>query len=155
MEKNLFLPVVKPYRITSLYGERKSPDPRKKDSHEFHDGMDIVSDSGINTVFAVADGVVEYDRDNYDHSKRWETGGTNTVGNRIVLLHTAPDGKKWRTLYFHLVANTVSLGQIVKKGQSLGTYGDVGYSFGAHLHLKFVTGDDTWTPFDPKPFIQW
>lgn len=144
----LFIPVSKPYKISSPYGPRKDPGTGQPQQH---DGIDFVSKSGNNFVYAIADGVVEYDRDDYDHSKRWEKGGTNTVGNRIVLVHTLPDGKVWRSLYFHLTKNSVDLRQKVKKGDIIGEYGDVGYSFGAHLHLK-VTND--WEPIDPTPFLE-
>lgn len=150
MFPKFFPPVISPYRISSGYGERKDPNPKNKGKVQFHDGIDLVSTTGICKVFAIADGIVEYDRDNYDHSKRWEIGGPNTVGNRIVLLHELPDGTKWRSLYFHLVVNNLSLGQKVKVGDLIGVHGDVGYSFGSHLHLK-VTKD--WDPFDPTPYL--
>jgi murein DD-endopeptidase MepM/ murein hydrolase activator NlpD len=43
--------------------------------------------------------------------------------------------------YCHLIENFVNHGQAVKQGDLIGIYGDVGYSFGAHLHIDVSPGD--------------
>ena len=126
------LPVLEPHRITSPYGNRKSP---ITGNAEFHPGIDIVSDSGDRSIVACADGVVVDDYDSYNDANRWNLRGHDTVGNRFVV-KSVIDGKVYYWVYYHTAVNTVSVGQEVKKGDILGVYGDVGYSAGAHVHLQ-------------------
>lgn len=142
------IPVKEPFRITSPYGDRKSP---ITGNPEFHPGIDIVSDSGDKSLIALADGVVVDDKDDYNKDNRWNLKGRDTVGNRFVV-QSIIDGKPIWWSYYHTAKNCVSAGQHVKKGDALGEYGDVGYSAGAHVHLQAWDEDGynrTGKPIDP------
>lgn len=126
------LPIKTPYRVTSSYGDRISPITHVQ---EFHPGIDLVSDSGDRTLYALYDGVVVDDYDSYNDANRWNLRGRDTVGNRFVV-KSEINGKSIYWVYYHTAVNTVSLGQVIRKGDALGVYGDVGYSAGAHVHLQ-------------------
>jgi murein DD-endopeptidase MepM/ murein hydrolase activator NlpD len=142
METKMIIPVAKPYRITSKYGERIL-----NGTKEFHHGIDFVSTTGLRDVYAVLDGEVVYDKNNYDHNNRWTK--SESGGNMIILKHTVC-GKIYYTRYLHLVSNRVSKNDRVHKGMLIGSYADVGRSFGAHLH--FDLWDGKWTRINPT---QW
>lgn len=127
------IPVKEPHRITSPFGNRKSPITGKD---EFHPGIDIVSDSGDRTIYALFDGEVVDDYDSYNGAKRWNLRGRDTVGNRFVVRSDIPGRGIVYWVYYHTEKNTVSVGQKIRKGDPLGYYGDVGYSAGAHIHLQ-------------------
>ena len=86
-----------------------------------HEGIDINTKRGTD-VFASADGIVvkvEYSKYNY--------------GNHIVIQHSFG----YKTLYAHL--NTIAKlkeGDVVKRGQLIGTVGSTGLSTGPHLHFE-------------------
>ena len=147
------IPVKKPYRITSPFGDRKSPITGKD---EFHPGVDIVSDSSDKSLIALADGVVVDDKDNYNDANRWNLKGRDTVGNRFVVKSDIGGEDIWWS-YYHTAKNTVKVGDTVKKGQILGEYGDVGYSAGAHVHLQAWDDDGynrTGKPIDPTFLLE-
>ena len=124
--------VKEPHRITSEFGDRKNP---FNGTPEFHPGIDIVSDSGDRTLYALADGEVVDDYDSYNGANRWNLRGRDTVGNRAVV-KSVINGKNIYWVYYHTEKNYVSIGQKIKKGDVYGFYGDVGYSKGAHVHLQ-------------------
>ena len=55
-------------------------------------------------------------------------------GNLVILVH--PNG--WVTGYAHNHQNRVIPGQIVERGEVLGTVGQTGFARGPHLHFMFV-----------------
>ena len=59
---------------------------------------------------------------------------SETYGNYLRLTHA--DGQE--TLYAHLQYLYVRAGEVVQKGQCLGTVGQTGRATGAHLHLEFL-----------------
>ena len=140
------IPVWTPHRITGEYGKKRTLPDGKKDTHK---GIDFVSKTGCCDVFAVYDGKVIFDQDDYDHKKRWSKG--HTGGNMLILEHRV-DGVVFYTRYLHLSSNIKSKGDIVYKGNMIGTYADVGYSFGAHLH--FDCFDYQWKRIDPTSFFK-
>jgi murein DD-endopeptidase MepM/ murein hydrolase activator NlpD len=133
-------PVKEPIRISSKYGWRTIRGKR-----QFHDGLDYVSDSGDQSVFSIFDGTVVFDFDDYDEARRW-TDNKHSGGNMIVVKYKLA-GADYYVRYLHLISNVVRKGQEVKAGQLLGTYGDVGYSFGAHVHVDVYQFD--WKKIDP------
>lgn len=86
-----------------------------------HQGCDIGSDAD-NTIIAAASGRVRV----ADHP------GKTGFGNYIVITH--PNGQE--TVYAHLSAVNVRVGQTVKQGQKIGVKGTTGNSTGVHLHFE-------------------
>ncbi len=127
------------YYISSPYGNRKHPITGK---NKFHKGIDIAG-SGIKgkPIVAAADGVVSL--------AKYNAGG---YGYYVMVNHgTADDGKSYVTLYAHMTKYIVSVGQKVKKGQTIGYVGTTGASTGYHLHFEVrVNGNTT----DPKSYFK-
>jgi murein DD-endopeptidase MepM/ murein hydrolase activator NlpD len=74
-----------------------------------------------------------------------------SYGNMIVIDH----GNGLQTLYAHLSAFYVSVGQSVAKGTLIGACGSTGNSTGPHLHFEVldgaVQGGVRRNPFDYLP----
>lgn len=136
-------PVKKPI-VTSRYGWRVL-----NGKNQFHGGVDFISASGDQSVVAMEDGVVIMDYDSYQDSRRW-TYPPDSGGN-MVILKTKIGGSYFFIRYLHLSRNSVSKNQKIKKGQKIGDYADVGYSFGAHLHIDAY--DAKWKPIDITKFL--
>jgi len=149
----LSAPVIAPV-LTSDYGPRIL-----NVVQQFHDGIDIVnagqnvSDrlNPVNTqVFAIAPGIVCYDFDKYDDRFRFDLQGhkEDSAGN-MVIIDSEIEGIKYFIRYLHLIKNTVMQGDIIKTGQNIGDYADVGFSYGAHTHIDVFLHD--WSKkIDPK-----
>ena len=90
-------------------------------------------------VVASAPGVVT-------RAERW----TTSYGYWVRIEH--PSGES--TLYAHMNAVTVALGQTVDQGTQVGTVGNTGSSFGAHLHFeeRDAGGSVRWPWFDGSSF---
>ena len=73
-----------------------------------------------------------------DSNKGGPTSAYRNDGNYVAVEHD--DGTLGQ--YFHLVQNgaTVSLGQVVQRGELLGYAGNTGQSTGPHLHFDVVKG---------------
>lgn len=141
------IPVQEPKRITSAFGVvRMLP----KIGKNVHDGVDMVSDSGCIDLVAMLDGVVIDDRDDYNEALRWKDKH-HSVGNRIVV-KSVLNGKTYFWSYYHMVINHCSVGEKIAKGQLVGTYGDVGISFGAHVHV--IAWDEHWKVIDPQILLE-
>lgn len=98
--------------------------PRDLGAGSFHEGIDLAPGSGI-PIPASGAGIVEA---NYYHS---------AFGNLIIIFHGTIDGKDIRTLYAHREnLSGPAVGQPVAQGQIIGTVGNTGGSFGAHLHWE-------------------
>ena len=98
-----------------------------------HTGIDMSGTSG-EPILASADGIVVVAE---------ETGG---YGNVVVVDH----GNTVATLYAHMTADAVDVGQTVVEGELLGFVGSTGYSTGPHLHFEVrVNG----TPVDPMLYL--
>jgi len=143
MGDTMLVPVAQPYRVTSKYGPRIL-----NGKPQYHKGIDFVSCTGLRDVYAGLDGIVKYDKDNYDHSKRWLKG--NTGGNLVILQHEI-NKKIYYTRYLHLGRNTVKVGDVVHRGQMIGEYGDYGRSYGAHLHFDLL--DSKWRKINPTSWF--
>lgn len=133
-----------PFRVTSPYGPRVL-----NGQQQFHDGVDLVSDASRD-VWATVEGTVVYDKDNYDPNNRWTLGSSDSGGN-MVILSAQIDGRIYYIRYLHLETNNCIYGQHIRPGYKLGVYGDVGYSFGAHLHVDAFTA--TWQRVDVTPLL--
>lgn len=136
---------VKKHRVSSPYGKRIL-----KGKEQFHDGIDFVSKVKSASVYSIGPGECTYDFDNYDDKKRWNLRDKHTAGN-MVIIKTEIGGKQYYVRYLHLKENTLTNGQPVAEGDKIGEYADVGYSFGAHLHLDIY--DMKWRKIDPTPIL--
>ncbi|AOV09252.1 murein hydrolase activator EnvC family protein [Sporosarcina ureilytica] len=99
-----------------------------------HRGIDVANSIGT-PIVAAGDGVVG------------RTGVIGTYGNVIMITHSV-NGKIYTTLYAHLSGINVSPGQVVSKGQVIGSMGNTGRSSGPHLHFEFHVGG--WTGYGPS-----
>ena len=109
----------------------------------YHTGIDRVCDTD-RTLVAIADGVVTR-----------ISGCGQSYGNHIV--YRTADGKT--VLYAHMKDKpTLKVGAKIKAGQKLGTMGNTGNSYGAHLHIEIQSGA-TWgygkNLHDPNKYIDW
>jgi len=64
-------------------------------------------------------------------------------GMYVVIDH----GNGYKTLYAHLSAIYVSVGQVVEKGECIAAVGSTGWSTGAHLHFEVRQNDTRIDPF--------
>ncbi len=76
-------------------------------------------------VNAVADGKVIY--------SGWSGEGW---GNVVILLHELASGEMVQSLYGHLDSVRVAVGGQVRRGESIGSIGDAGGRYLAHLHFE-------------------
>lgn len=65
-------------------------------------------------------------------------------GNMILIAHRLPDGDELgpivQTVYAHLESMRVHTGQIVQRGEQIGTVGTAGGKYLAHLHFEVRVG---------------
>jgi murein DD-endopeptidase MepM/ murein hydrolase activator NlpD len=100
----------------------------------FHTGIDLVEPFG-SPVYAADDGVVAL------------VGSSGSgYGNYVVIAHSGG----LDTLYGHLSAAFVKVGQQVVQGQQVGTEGSTGNSTGAHLHFELRINQK---PVNPAPYL--
>ena len=114
--------------ITSPFGYRIHPIFK---SRIFHSGIDIGGPNG-GAIQASNDGKVIF------------TGWYGGYGKVVILDHGVINGQPITTLYAHMSSISVSNGQYVKKGQTVGREGSTGYSTGPHCHFEVrVNGKPT------------
>jgi murein DD-endopeptidase MepM/ murein hydrolase activator NlpD len=127
---NLFLyPVVG--RISSYFGERSDPFTGVPN---YHNGIDIVNRPGT-SIRAAMDGTVA------------DVGFNYNYGNYVILKHAGG----YQTLYGHMTRYTVSRGQRVRQGDTIGDLGTTGYSTGPHVHFSIFRNG---VPVDPLRFLK-
>ena len=100
------------YRIHPIYKVRK-----------MHYGMDFTAPVGT-PVYSTGDGVVV------------ETSGSNRTRVGFGLIVKIDHGYGYETLYAHLNAFSVKVGQEVKRGDIIGYVGNSGGSTAPHLHYE-------------------
>ena len=107
-------------KISSVYGWRFN-------GSDFHTGMDITGSGvhGAPVVAANTGTVVHTNKCPYN-------GYSYGYGTYIIVDH----GGGITTLYAHLSAIDVKIGDIVVMGQQIGRVGNTGWSTGAHLHFE-------------------
>ncbi|RSS50196.1 peptidase [Streptomyces sp. WAC07061] len=106
-------------------------------SSGYHTGVDFIASTGT-TVRAVGAGTVV--------SAGW--GGA--YGNEVVIRHA--DGKY--SQYGHLSSLSVSVGQSVTGGQTIGLSGATGNVTGPHLHFEIRTGPSYGSDIDPLAYLR-
>ena len=103
----------------------------------FHQGLDLAAPEGTPYYAAAAGTVIYATNDGKDN------GG---AGNWVVISH----GHGVVSKYMHSKHTFVSVGDIVKKGQFIGSVGQTGAAFGAHLHFQVEVDG---TAIDPEKLI--
>ena len=111
-----------PYPVYDGYYMRPIIGGVKTQGIHGHNGVDLASAYGTN-ILASASGDVIISR-----SSGWNGG----YGSYIVISH--PNGTQ--TLYAHLSATKVSVGDYVEQGQVIGHMGSTGKSTGNHVHFE-------------------
>ena len=104
-------------RVTSGFANRLHPIFQ---TWRQHLGVDYSAPTGT-PVRSVGDGVVDF------------AGWRNGYGNVIEVRH----GNERSTLYAHLSAMQVKVGDRIAQGQHIGAVGTTGWSTGSHLHFEF------------------
>lgn len=119
------------YYISSYYGSRWGTTHRGIDVGDagIHGGAAVASQSG--TVIAVSNSCT------HDYPKDYGCGCGGNYGNYVLISH---DGT-YSTRYAHLSSVSVSVGDYVSQGQTIGYIGSTGWSTGDHLHFEvYVNG---------------
>ncbi|WP_366924649.1 M23 family metallopeptidase [Metallumcola ferriviriculae] len=117
-------------RITSPYGNRRSPYSSRR---EFHSGLDIAVPYGT-MVKATASGVVEF-------------AGYQRVLGRMVKVKSQYG---FTTVYGHNSKLLVKQGDVISQGDSIAKVGSTGRSTGPHVHYEvFVNGSRV----DPTDYL--
>ena len=102
----------------------------------FHKGVDFAAAEGT-PYYAAESGTVII------------AGYSASAGNWIVISH----GNGLITKYMHSSSLLVSAGQQVTTGQQIGTVGNTGNSFGAHLHFQVEVNASSWSGTAVDPFL--
>ena len=116
--------------FTSGFGFREDPFTHQS---RFHEGIDIANSAGT-PIYSTAKGRVVF------------TGNISGFGQTIKIEHSC----SLVTLYAHLSAIHVSIGDEVCKGQFIGEMGSTGRSTDPHLHYGVYINDD---PVNPARFL--
>lgn len=116
--------------MSSVFGERVDPFSGQM---AWHAGVDFAGREGSDVV-AVASGVVTYAAKRYGY------------GLMVEINH----GDGYVTRYGHHESLAVSVGEIVKKGQVVGTMGSSGRSTGPHVHFEVLKNG---RHVDPKGYV--
>lgn len=101
--------------VTGVFGERRG--------RARHPGLDLDGDTG-DPVWAAAAGTVSW--------AGWAPAGYSGYGSMVLVDH----GDGVQTLYAHLSAVTVAVGDRVEPGDRLGSIGTTGHVTGSHLHFE-------------------
>lgn len=114
---------VKSATITSSFGQRWG---------RAHQGTDFVS--GNRNIYASDGGVVTF------------AGTKSGYGNVVIIDHR----NGYETVYGHLSRYSVSVGQKLEKGATIGIMGNTGRSTGTHLHFEIRKNG---TPVNPMRYL--
>ncbi len=117
--------------MSSYFGRRTDPFTGKPANHR---GVDFAGQSGAE-VIAVADGVVTWSSTRYG------------FGKLVEINH----GNGYATRYAHNSENLVSVGEEVRKGQTVALMGDTGRATGPNLHFEVLQNG---TRVNPVTFIR-
>ena len=117
--------------VTSQFGYRADP---FTGVHSMHNGYDIGAAAGTKVIAAMGGTVVKAVTGNQDY------------GNYVVI-----QNGRVQNLYGHLSDLSVSTGQTVSQGQTVGLCGSTGRSTGPHLHFEILVDGKR---IDPAPFLQ-
>lgn len=107
-------------RTASGWGYRVHPIYKAK---KFHYGLDLIAPTGTK-IYSTADGTITS-----------VVKSSKGYGNKIIVDHGL-----YKTLYAHLSAFKVKLGDTVMRGDVIGFVGNTGTSTVAHLHYEVIKG---------------
>ena len=131
--------VARGWRITSPYGERLDPITRRE---SFHRGIDLAK-THRHPVEAFIPGTVLF--------SGWGATGSGLGGYGTVVF--LGDEHGYGHVYAHLDETTVSVGNAVRKGETIGLQGATGRVTGSHLHYEVRRENDPYwgweTDVDP------
>ena len=141
------------YKITQVFGN--NPEYYGQFKLKGHEGIDLIPTGTVWDVLSLDDGVVVLDDDFVG------SVSSDPYGKIVTIWHTKLNKA---TMYCHLSENTVSQGQVVSRGEKIGTMGSTGNSTGAHLHLNLFETDSNGIRqnrdngflggIDPLPFLE-
>ena len=119
-----------PYQcqVTDSYGYRIHPLTKK---YSWHNGVDFAANAGT-AILATKSGTVT----TATYAEAW--------GYYVVINH----GDGYSSLYAHQPSLSVSVGQYVTQGQTIGYVGSTGYSTGPHLHFTIYYNGSDVNPFN-------
>ncbi len=116
------------YYVSSRYGYRSNPYTGRR---EFHSGVDIAGHRGT-AILATADGVIQ----KVERDRR--------IGYYVTIDH----GHGYRTVYGHLLQRpNLTVGQKVRRGDTIGKLGNSGRSTGPHVHYAVHRNGQHKDPF--------
>ena len=122
-------------RMVSGFGMRTHPIYKTK---RMHAGIDFTALVGT-PIYATGDGVVL--------KSKYAKGG---YGRYVVIEH----GYGYRTLYAHMNESYVKKGDIIARGDTIGTVGSSGLSAGPHLHYEIHKKENnSWKKINPALFF--
>ena len=125
--------------ITSPMGGRVSPGGIGSTNHR---GVDIGGVGTTSAAMATKAGKVILAR-----TVVYGSYGGSGYGNYVVVDH----GGGYTTLYAHLTSVSVSVGQMVGQGDTVGITGSTGNSTGPHLHYEVMINGVNQNPLDYLP----
>lgn len=123
-------PLKKGY-ISSLFGNRRDP---INGNQRHHNGLDIAANKG-SKIYAIANGFVTF------------KGKKGAYGNLLEINHS----ESLKSRYAHLDSFSVKKGQLVRKGDLIGTVGETGRVTGPHLHLEIKENNKI---IDPNIYLK-
>lgn len=111
-----------------------------------HGGIDLVKEyNNLDGIIAHDGGEVVFCQSGIPNTQG--STGNRSYGNCVKIKHSGG----YYTLYAHMATVIVSKGQKVQRGQKIGTMGNTGNSYGAHLHFEVRDRYDD--RVDPTPYI--
>lgn len=127
-----------------FYYPYSSDGPEKDNPFRVHHGIDMpnpigqaVRAAGSGTVVWAADGRAQEDIPSFQNSPSY--------GNVIVIEHDfGYRGQPIFTLYAHLSASLIQLGQYVEAGEVIGQVGNSGRVTGPHVHFEVRVGENAY-----------
>lgn len=127
------------YRYRDNWGDLRAGDAehynhahsrREGDVRRAHDGIDLYAKRG-EPVLSPFDGIV------IDPATRWQPWHRARYGRTAVVLSREPTSEGYVALLTHLDRLWVQPGQVVRRGEVLGTVGSTGNAEGGRAHLHF------------------
>ena len=108
-----------------------------------HIGIDLVGKGyTLDDVVAHSNGIVTFTQTGRQNNQG--STGNESYGNFVIINH----GNGYETLYAHLNNIYVNVGEEVEKGSIIGTMGNTGNSYGAHLHFEVIKDGIRINPFE-------